>query len=310
MGFLTKVSKNLKSLKILNYGPSASGKTYGSLLLAKGIVMAIRNCKPEEAFEHIALIDSEYGRGSLYSDFGPYNYVRIDAPYSTDKLIQIFAEIENEPNIDVIIVDSLTPFWSKKGGILDQKAQRDKLGGNSYTNWQEYTGKFNDCLDLILSSNKHVIVTTRAKTDVALIVNETGKTTPKTFGLTPEIRDGIEYEFDIVFNIDKDTHSVITEKGIRGMDAVYDPITEELGKAIYSISTANATKPIETKEATILDIRNLSVTFNKIMYVQGQLNLIKPGTNLDSLELDALIKIKNNLMKEIRKDQINKNKAK
>ena len=43
----------------------------------------------------------------------------------------------------------MTHFWSKKGGILEQKTIADSKGGNSYTNWNVYTSKFNAMIDTI-----------------------------------------------------------------------------------------------------------------------------------------------------------------
>ena len=45
-------------------------------------------------------------------------------PYDSDKLIEILNQINYDDDIDVIIIDSLTHFWTKEGGILDRKAER------------------------------------------------------------------------------------------------------------------------------------------------------------------------------------------
>lgn len=291
-----------KPMKALLYGPTYSGKTLGALYLALGVVMAIRKCTEEEAYKHIIIIDTEYGRGALYNKMGPYNYLRIDAPYDTDKLIDVITQLNYMDQIDVIIPDSLTHFWVKEGGILDQKAAKDKQGGNSYTNWLDFTAKFNRMLDVLLSSPKHIISTARAKSDTALVENAKGKMEPKTYGLTPELRDGITFDFDIVFNVDKDTHTLITEKGVPGMAPTYEIATPALGMQLYDLFTANTVMPVRTNEDIMESIRKLSKNNNLITFIQLKLS----GRKLDALTTEELLALEADQLAEIKKMQIKK----
>lgn len=291
-----------KPIKIFLFGPSNSGKTYGSLKLATGIVMEKRNCTEEEAYEHIVLIDTEYRRGTLYATMGKFNYEEIKAPYNTEKLNVLIQKIETADDIDVIITDSITHFWVKKGGILDEKNIKDKDGGNSYTNWQDGTSEFNAMLDIILESPKHMIITARSKTDTVLELNAKGKMAPITYGLKPELRDGIEYEFDVVFNIDKDTHNLITVKGIPAMDPAYPPITVEFGTKLLQLFNTDTVAPIRTDEDITESIRNLARTHNMIVFVQLKLS----GRKLETLSKEDLLQLELDMLEEIKKAQIKK----
>jgi hypothetical protein len=291
--------KILKPLKVLSYGPTYSGKTLSSLYLALGVVMSLRKCKEEEAYKHIVMIDTEYGRGALYSKLGPYNYLQITPPYDTNKLNDLIHELNEIDNIDVIIIDSLTHFWVKEGGILDQKATKDKQGGNTYTNWLDFTAKFNKMLDVILSSPKHIFVTARAKTDTALIQNDKGKATPVTYGLKPELREGIDFDFDIVFNIDKISHNLIVDKGVPGTQLIYDMATPDLGKQLYDLFTADSVIGVRTEEQIRIHIRNIALQNNLITFVQLELS----GRKLDDLLIDDLNKLETKLLQEIKKGQ-------
>lgn len=297
---LEPAKKILKPMKVLLYGPTYSGKTLSSLYLAVGIIKAIRGCTEEEAYKHIIIIDTEYGRGALYSQVGLYNYLRIDAPYSTDKLIAPINELNYMDEIDVVITDSLTHFWSKDGGILDAKAKKDQHGGNSYTNWQEFTAKFNKMLDTLLSSPKHIISTARSKSDTALVENAVGKMAPKTYGLKPELRDGIEFDFDIVFNVDKDTHELIVEKGVPNMKTIYEKATPELGESLYKHFVANSVVEVRTKETVMQTIRDVSVDRGLIQFIQLELS----GKKLDDLSLDALLKLEKSMIDQLKKNQV------
>ncbi len=292
--------KILKPLKMLLYGPTNSGKTLGALKLALGFIMQKRGCTEIEAYKHILLIDTEYQRGALYSKLGPYNYISITAPYDTTKLTKIILEANSIDQIDVIIGDSLTHFWVKEGGILDKKAQKDKLGGNTYTNWLELTTVFNNMLDIILASPKIFIGTARAVSDTVLVEDAKGKMKPKTFGLKPEIRAGTEYEFDIVFSIDKNTHTLITEKGVPGLAPTFDIATPEVGQHIYDLFVADRVLQTRTVDEIQNNIRTLAVKHNLITFVQLNLS----GKKLDDLTEDELIKLENEMLQEIKNKQI------
>ena len=82
--------------------------------MAAGIISVQRNCSVEDAYKHILLIDTEYKRGTLYAHLGPYNHITFSAPYDTYKLVEILNQINYDDAIDVIIIDSLTHFWTKK----------------------------------------------------------------------------------------------------------------------------------------------------------------------------------------------------
>lgn len=297
---LKKAQKILKPLKMLIYGPTYSGKTYTSLVLANGIVQEIRQCSEAEAWQHILVVDTEYGRGALYSSMGEYNYFQITPPYTTEKLVDLISQVNALDEINVVIVDSLSHFWVKKGGILDAKAQADKKGGNSFTNWQEFTAKFNEMVDTTLESPKHIIFTARAKSDTVLVENAQGKMAPKTYGLKPEIRDGFEYECDITFNVDKESHSLLMEKGITGMSPVYEAATPDLGKELYRIHIQDAQVPVRTHEEVVNSIRALSQT-NKdyIQFVQLKL----AGRKLADLDLPTITALETELIAEVKKNQ-------
>lgn len=292
--------KTAKPLKVLMYGPTYSGKTYGAIKLAVGIIMEMRKCKLEEAYKRILLADTEYGRGRLYAGEGQFNYFELTPPYTVAKLNEFLVAANMEESIDVIIIDSFTHFWSKKGGILEQKLIKDQQGGNSYTNWNGLTQDFNDCVDNILASPKVIICTLRAKSDVVLADNGNGKMAPKTYGLKPDSRDGIDFEFDIVINVDKDNHSIILDKGIPGLDLTYDPITPELGQLFYKTSMDNAIKVERTKEDYINTIRGITRT-NPSFISNVQLKL--SGRKLDDLTLEQLKELEVNLIKDIKKAQ-------
>jgi hypothetical protein len=58
----------------------------------------------------------------------------------------------------------------------------------------------------------HVIVTMRTKTEYVMEKDErTGKTAPRKIGLAPVQRDGLEYEFDVVADLDLDNQFIVSK---------------------------------------------------------------------------------------------------
>lgn len=59
-------------------------------------------------------------------------------------------------------------------------------------------------VDALLSYPGHIIATMRSHTEWSLQTNERGKKEPVRLGLRPEQRRGVEYEFDVVGQMDTD----------------------------------------------------------------------------------------------------------
>jgi len=60
-------------------GPSGSGKSMSSLLLAYGLV---------NDWKKIAVIDTENGSADLYSELGTYYVLPLNEPYSPERYIE------------------------------------------------------------------------------------------------------------------------------------------------------------------------------------------------------------------------------
>jgi hypothetical protein len=185
---LKKSNRSQTRARIALQGPSGSGKTYSSLLLAYGI------CKD---WNKIAIIDTESGSSDLYSALGPYNVLMLGAPFTPERYIEAIDECERS-GMDVIVIDSLSHEWEGAGGILDIHSQ---MVGNSFTNWAKLTPKHNAMIQRILQSGKHIIATVRSKQDYVLS-EKNGKSTPEKIGLKGIQKDGYEFEFTTVFELD------------------------------------------------------------------------------------------------------------
>ena len=191
---LRKSSKKQAKIKLALQGCAGSGKTYSALLLAYGL------CND---WTKIAVIDSENGSADLYAHLGSYNVLSLSDSFTPETYMEAIKVCE-DAGMEVIIIDSISPCWDN---LLKYHAN---LQGNSFTNWQKITPRINAFMQKILQSERHIICTMRCKQDYVL--NEkNGKMVPEKVGLKAVMRDGIDYEFTIVFDINMKHQCVVSK---------------------------------------------------------------------------------------------------
>ena len=215
MQLRTSARKQAK-IKLALQGASGSGKTYSSLLLAFGIT---------NNWKKIAIIDSENGSADLYAHLGSYNVLTLTPPFTPENYIEAIQMCESA-GVEVIIIDSISQCWDN---LLEYHAG---LQGNSFTNWSKITPRQNAFVQKILNSSCHIISTMRTKQDYVL-TEKNGKMVPEKVGLKAVMRDGIDYEFTLVLDIDI-KHNVTASKDRTGlfMGKPDFTITSETGKKI------------------------------------------------------------------------------
>ena len=199
MSIFRKAERRKAKLRLAITGPAGSGKTYGALQVAQGLG------------GRIAMIDTENGSGDLYSSICEYDIMNINAPFDPRKYIQAIHDAENE-GYDVLIIDSLSHCWISEGGLLDMKEQLATSGKyNSFSAWSKVTPIQNKLIEAMLTSKCHIIATMRSRTDYVQVVNDKGRTEIRKVGLAPVQRDGMDYEFSVVFDLNNE-HTVTVSK--------------------------------------------------------------------------------------------------
>ena len=216
---ITKAQRKNARMKLALQGPSGSGKTYSSLLLAKGLT---------EEWNNICVIDTENHSADLYSHLGDYNVLTLGKPFNPEAYIQAI-ELCEKSGIKVIIIDSLSHEWEGEGGILDIHSN---MVGNSFTNWSKVTPRHNALVQRILQSSCHVIATLRTKQDYVLS-DKNGKMVPEKVGLKSVTKDGMDYEFTVVLDLDIQ-HMSTCSKDRTGLFSTSLPfrITSHTGESI------------------------------------------------------------------------------
>lgn len=173
-------------IKMALQGSAGSGKTYSSLLLAQGLTNG--------DLTKVAIIDTENGSADLYAHLGQYNVLTLTPPFTPESYIQAI-EVCQRANMEVIIIDSISHCWDY---LLDFHSN---LTGNSFANWGKITPRQKAFVDKLLQSETHIIATMRTKQDYVLNQKD-GKYTPEKVGLKAVQRDGLDYEFTLVFELD------------------------------------------------------------------------------------------------------------
>lgn len=186
-------------LRLALCGPSGSGKTYSALLIAKGLG------------GRVAVIDTQYGQASLYADNATigleYDVLELSEPYTPARFVEAL-QLAAKDGYDVAVIDSITHAWSGEGGLLDMvQAASKNVRDNTWAAWKAIKPHEKKFLSALLGTDIHVIATIRSKTAWAVETDsETGKSRPVKLGLKPEQREGIEYEFMLVFDLSVDGH--------------------------------------------------------------------------------------------------------
>lgn len=224
----TRATKEKAKARVALCGPTGSGKTFTALTIATALGA------------RIGLIDTERGSASKYADEFAFDRVELDH-YDPRLLVDVLGVAAGD-GFDVVVVDSLTHFWSGSGGMLEQvdAIARRSSSNNTFAAWKDARPLERRMIDTLLSYPGHVIVTMRSKTKYEIDASG-GRSAPRKVGLAPEQRDGIEYEFDIVGDMDPDNVLTVTKSRARALSgAVVPQPTMEFGLRIREWLEAGA----------------------------------------------------------------------
>ena len=219
-----RATKKSARLRLALIGVAGAGKTYTALNIATNLG------------GRVAVIDTERGSASKYSDMFDFDVLELET-FSPQNYVDAINAAE-EAGYEVLIIDSLSHAWTGKGGALDQvdRIAKRSQSGNTFGAWRDVTPMHNALVDGIINARMHIITTMRAKTDYVQEKNEkTGRVTVRKVGLAPVQRDGLEYEFDVVADLDQDNNLIV---GKTRCPAVSGAVIPKAGKEIAQKLTA------------------------------------------------------------------------
>jgi len=224
MNQFVKASKKKSKARIALDGPSGAGKTYTALIAAQTITSKYGG--------RIAVIDTERGSASLYSDKFDFDVLELHTFNPQNYIDSI--EAAAAAGYTVVVIDSLSHAWEGEGGALEMvdNITAKSQSKNSYFAWRDVTPLHRKFVDAMLQSPCHVIATMRSKTEYVIETNSQGKQVPRKVGMAPIQRQGIEYEFTIVGDLDLEHRIVISKSRC---EALADKVENKPGGKFWSV---------------------------------------------------------------------------
>ncbi len=237
----TKPKLEVVHVKIAIMGLPWSGKSYSSLLLARGLV--------GEA-GRIAVIDTENNASAYYCDLTPFDSLQIDSGYKYNDFIKAIDEAV-AAKYDCLIIDSASHIWE---GVLAFKSKLDESGGNKFANWAIAGPRYKEIINKLIHAPLHVIACIRLKPDTVVDVID-GKSIPHKVGLAPMMREGSEYEFSICYELSRDNLAIVTKDRTKTQPQEPFKITTETGAIIADWLVGKAPQaPQQTEDCEAVKI--------------------------------------------------------
>lgn len=293
MAGFRKAERKQAKLRLGLVGPSGSGKTMSALLVAYGLC---------ENWDDIGIVDTESGSAELYVGsqvgdvtIGQYNVLAMSPPYEIQKYTAAIKEAE-QAGLKVIILDSISHAWAGDGGLLDQKDKitRSSKSGNSYTAWRDVTPLHNKFIDTMLQSSIHVIATMRAKTEYVQEKGDKGQTIIRKVGMAPVQREGMDYEFTVVFDISHEHIASSSKDRTNLFDNKYFTPSPDTGRQLLAWLETGADPDADRKKKGLAALHakaaETGLTHDDIKEIAAQKYSVGSLTELSLLQLQALYK--------------------
>lgn len=195
-----KATRKKSKLRLALMGPAGGGKTYSALAIGTALAAA--------EGKRVALMDTEAGSASKYADGQPFDFDSFEAENFEPETYVRAIDAAAEGGYGVIILDSLSHAW---GALLDAVDAQKRGSRDGFGAWKDATPRQASMVEAIIRAPIHVIATVRTKMETVREVDEKGKTQIRKVGLKPVQRDGLEYEFDVVIDLDDNNVGLVTK---------------------------------------------------------------------------------------------------
>lgn len=216
MSMFKRANREQLFARIALDGPPGSGKTFTGLTWAFALV----GQHEAAAGRKVAVIDTEFRSASKYQgelhDDHCWDFDVCELEHFSPTAYTAAIEAAGRAGYACLLIDSLSHAWTGTGGALEQV---DKKGANKFTDgWREVTPLHNAMIDAMLGFPGHLIITMRTKVEYVIEVNEKGKSVPRKIGLKPVQREGMEYEFDVIVDLDIDHLAKVSKSRCSALD--------------------------------------------------------------------------------------------
>jgi len=249
-----KAVKARSKLRAALFGPSGAGKTFTALAMGQGMGGTM------------ALIDSERGSASKYADRFDFDTVDLET-----KKVEEYISLINEAKAQgyaVLIIDSLTHAWQTLNEEVEKIADA-RYKGNFWAAWSEGTPLQRKLIDALVSYPGHIIATMRSKTEWQTGEGNGNKSRPVRVGLAPEQGKGIEYEFDILFELTPEhLATIIKDRTGKFQDRIIEKPGKAFGQELVDWLNEGAAPPPPSKTREELQDEYISAK-NELKHIMG-----------------------------------------
>ncbi|BCJ61625.1 hypothetical protein Jiend_50470 [Micromonospora endophytica] len=223
-------------------GPSGAGKTLTGLKL---LYTLTGSAIVADGLERIAFVDTERDSADKYAvnpqlpgvgdmtpeEAGGYGFQKFSpVRYDPRQLVELIDEAALA-GFTGFMLDSASHYWFGPGGILelvDLFARNH--GGRSMDGWKDVRPIERAYVEALMSFPGHVVVCLRSKQRYEITEGADGRKQVSKLGMQPDQRDGLEYEFDLVGDIDQAHYLRVTKSRCDALaDQVIHKPGEELG---------------------------------------------------------------------------------
>lgn len=249
-------TRKASPVSVFVQGVSGSGKTYSSLLLARGLA---------GPGEKIGIIDTEGGRSLIYADdpdIGGFEHMPLRAPFSPDRLTRA-VDAAVAAGWKAIIIDSASLEHDGEGGLLEMADEEEqkllaKNPNNRATSQQKWTKPklaHKRFLNHICGLPAHVIGCFRETLTTDFDAkDERGQKKPVTV-LTVVTEKNTLFSFELHCKIDEHhrAHWSRIPKPYLACIKQDSPITTETGSLLSSACNVGEKRPVTKAPAPVND---------------------------------------------------------
>ncbi len=255
----TEATREQLKLRMALTGVTGGGKTYTALNLMTYLLGG--NIRDPSMAKRIALLDTERGSASRYAKGRPFHFFRAEPTSFEPEMFVAAIRAAERAGFEGLIIDSLSHEWIGTGGALEQ-VDRAARNGNTFVAWGSVTPRHNAVIDAIMASPLHIIATMRAKMAHEQTVDNNGKKVVRKLGLAAQQRDGIEYEFDIIGDMDITNELTITKSRCSDLNGKFFKLPgSELATIINAwLDDGEPRTPADAAPPTVAQPRTVNLT--------------------------------------------------
>jgi len=231
-------SRKKAKARIALAGPSGAGKTLTGLKLLYTLTGSVTIA---DGLERIAFVDTERDSADKYAvnpelpgvgdmtpeEAGGYGFMKFSPiKYDPRQLVELIDEAALA-GFTGFMLDSASHYWFGPGGILelvDLFARNH--GGRSMDGWKDVRPVERAYIEALMSFPGHVVVCLRSKQKYEITEGADGRKQVSKLGMQPDQRDGLEYEFDLVGDLDQGHYLRVTKSRC---DALADQVIHKPG---------------------------------------------------------------------------------